>query len=597
MSIVILLLSILFGSDYEVACSAPAPAAAADSPSSGFDDLRNWARLGLPAAAEWNVEGFSLAWHIEQVRSGHRLLPSVRLLPWHHGDEKRYRQTVARILAVSEDDWRFLREHHVPLCLRTVNIADAFTGTRYRLPLTPESISRSPLVWSRGPQGLNDERLADCLGPVSNWNDEGRLWAVSPLMAQLQARHPQPEFLIFLENNEGCIDKLGRYLQDRTSGVDAQGLPMRAWKPLAELKTLSLRMHDRAQELLAANPDSAGTDFFPEYWAHRQAQHRAFYTAFDDHLGDDWRGKVLTAGYSGMSDAYLARPSAAFDQFGYAPELTFRDAGSPNLYAKGNNLVDFTSLDHAAVLNLIPAWETAEARNPKAYREVSLHVASAAVIAGAQSGLHEIITPERYEGWVQWLLWSIHDPGVPVLLRHWCRAAETPQTPMFSKAEQQYLAAQGIPELASATSETYIRPIIAAVDRVAGHPLLRDFWLHGAPAVVPGKGHPAKELSPTAAYPRAGDADRRWRLLECSANPPREGWRKSSGKFPEKIKVWAAATIRGEEALLFAWTPCAIAGSITLTVPEFGDFEVEAPQSRAYWLVRRGGQARPLDVQ
>src|SRR5436190_14688290 len=36
------------------------------------DDLRNWQTLGLPLAAEWNVTGYGLQYHVDQARAGHR---------------------------------------------------------------------------------------------------------------------------------------------------------------------------------------------------------------------------------------------------------------------------------------------------------------------------------------------------------------------------------------------------------------------------------------------------------------------------------------------------------------------------------------------
>src|SRR5262245_30181032 len=56
-----------------------AAAAEAQTTPSAIGDIQNWFALGLPMVAEWNAEGFPLKWHVDQVRAGHRLLPSVFL--------------------------------------------------------------------------------------------------------------------------------------------------------------------------------------------------------------------------------------------------------------------------------------------------------------------------------------------------------------------------------------------------------------------------------------------------------------------------------------------------------------------------------------
>src|SRR4029079_6519393 len=102
----------------------------------------------------------------------------------------------------------------------------------------------------------------------------------------------------------------------------------------------------------------------------------------------------------------------------------------------------------------------------------------------------------------------------------------------------------------------YLQAIIASVDRVCSDATLRGFWLSGQAVVVPGLGHPSKQIDPTNVYPYEDDPDNRWRFLECSANTPRAQWKVVNGEIDEKIKVWAVATRLGDRALLYAWSPC-----------------------------------------
>lgn len=532
------------------------------------------------------------------MRQGHRFLPSIRLPQSAvQADSADNFAHARRWLQLSPDGWKLLRDNGLPICLRTNNIVDAFWQPRYRLPLVPDNIPASPLVWVLKDTGLDDERLVDCLGSPENWKIEGELWGRSLFMKSLQRQLPSPAYALLLENNEGAYEKLSRYTDADPHRRDAYGFQVRNWKPDAELQKLSLRLHARIEQLRAENPQSGPAEFLPEFWTRRVAQYRALYDAFDAQLSAGWKGKLYAVGYNGMGHAYRPQPAVDFEKLGYCPELNYYDAGSTEIYSAGTQLADFCSLDHAAVLNLIPAWEVARSRNPKAFRELSLYITDGAALAGAKAGRHEVITPARYEGWVQWTLWSIHDPGIPVILRHWCGYADKPSTPMFDRKHYQELDELGHPELKNAVSETYLKPIISAVDRVCIDQTLREFWLRGQPIIVPGLGHPARQMYSLVPYPLPGQPDNRWRLLECSANPPRDTWKIERGKATATIRVWAVATRLNDRVLLFAWSPCRLEGKITVSIPELGDVEVEAPQPWGYWVVKQGGVPHRLETK
>jgi hypothetical protein len=555
-------------------------------------DLRDWRTLGLPVAATWNTGGYTWQYHVDQVRQGHRFLPSIRV-PASSADAN----TPAKVdqnLLLTEDGWAYLRANNVPICLRTTNLAEAFVLPLYRLPKVATNIPKSPIVWSMKAGVLDDEKISDNFGPPSIWGTEGNLWAKSYLLQTLQTKHPSPAYLVLVDNNEVGYEKLSRYVKTDSKIRNAFGYPTQTWLPPATLLTLSIRMNDRVAQLVKANPNASPHDFLPEYWSHRKTHYSTFFAGFNGGLDAGWKDKLSTVGYRAMDDARAARPAMFFDELGYAPELTYFDAGCEPVYCSGDTLTDFTSADHLGVLNLIPAWETARKRNPKAYRELSLFFTDGAAYVSAKAGRHEVMTPARYEGYIQWLLWSIHDPGVPVILRRFSGNAEKPGDLLFRADQFATLDQLGASELKSATSETYLKAIISAVNRVCSNATLRNFWLKGTPVVVPGLGHPAKQTSTYAAYPQAGDADNRWRFLECSANPPRANWKITGGIVTDKIKVWAVATRLTDSALVFAWSPCKLAGTVNVTVPNLGTFKIDAPQPWGYWVVKAGATPVPV---
>lgn len=554
------------------------------------DDLRNWQQLGLPLVADWNCSvsavgaGYTPSWHIDQVRKGHRFLPSIRVpLADPNANKARY---VEAALAIPAADLDFVNTNHLPICLRTTDIANAFTSPIHRLPEVLSSIPLSPLAWRYEKNVLNDVPVADVFAPSPLWTQEGNLWGSSLFMKQLQKMIPAPEYIVFVENNESAVDDLNRYHAPTPSGTDSLGYKKFDWASDAVLGTLSIRMRDRVRELKAVDPASSFSDFLPEYWARQREHYQALYTAFDAALIRAWRARTYTVAYGG-EDCRFAGPARNFEALGYEPEFTCRDACSPSYYIAGT-YADFTSTDHAAVLNFIPAWEEARRRNPKAYRELSVLITDTACYAGAQARMHEVMTPSRYEGHIQWLLWSIHDPGVPVLLRHFSNSTTLPSTPMFDAAEQKTLKGLGADGLSiiAAKNVDYVNPIMCAVDRVCTNPTLRKFWLDGKPVIVPGLGHPSSQFSTLAPYPQPGSPDNRWRVLEVSTNPARSTWQSRRGIIDAKLKVWAVATQLDNEILLYLWTPCKLTGNVTVTVPGYGDAVVAAPAPWGYWLLK-----------
>src|SRR5262249_11375660 len=92
-------------------------------------------------------------------------------------------------------------------------------------------------------------------------------------------------------------------------------------------------------------------------------------------------------------------------------------------------------------------------------------------------------------------------------------------------------------------------------------------------------------------FPRAEDADNRWRVLDCSANDPRSAWTWNDkiNRVNGIVRVWSAATKLGDSWLICAFSPCDLPATVTLTIPGQGSFEIEAPKPWAYYVVQRIG--------
>jgi hypothetical protein len=560
-----------------------------------IQDLSSWAQAGLPIAAEWNVNGFPLSWHVAQVRAGHRLLPSI-FLPLIDIDPPGTATSPTEIdkrITQFAPDLAYIQANRLPLCLRTNNICNSLgKSPRYRAPLVPASIPPSPLVWRIYNGALDDTPICDSLGPAANWTNEGKVWSITPYMAALQARVTAPPYVVFVENNEWPYET-GPYY---TSTKDPRtGTTTYKFRTPDEIAALSVRMRDHVAQLSATqtSPKALNT----EIALHRRDHYLALYSAFDANLSAGWKGKLYTAAYKAGVNRQLPDGSLPVDQVGYAPQALCYDAPSPPIYFD-KNPSDFTSPSNLNILNEIPGWDWREARNPKSYREFLLHLNGVGALAGAIAQRHEAISPARYEGFVQWLLWSMHEPGTPVILRHWCGAATMPTSPFFSLSQFASLDSLGAGALKNLRMEDYVAPILSSVDRVCTNSTLRKFWLQGQPVIVPGTMPSDLALKNLGEPPflRQGDADRRYRLLDCNLNQPASQWTwdANAKSMRGTIKVWAVATQIGNQALIFAWSPCKLTGSVTLTIPNFGTATIIAPQPWGYWLMTKGGAATPL---
>lgn len=552
---------------------------------SNIDDIVNWHKYALPMAAEWNRTGYSLAYHVQKVQDGHHFLPSVDL-PIYSADEAivaEKQKYVDSRLVLSADQWAFLNNNRIPLCLRTNNISGAFTSLPYRLPKDLENIPSSPLVWRYKSDGtLEDSGIADYFGSVACWQHEGDVWGKCLYMKVLQDKHKTPAYIIFLENNEGPDDNLKLYANKGS------------WFPPETLKTLSLRIMD----YIAANPAVTFGDFSVVANNLLKEKYNTLYNAFK--AGWVWKTKMYRACYKDISFAGSSVDPKYFPQLGYSGAMNYRDAGSPSVYVTKGAYSDFTSPEHFDIWNAIPIWQEQARRNPDAFREISHNISDDGTFRGAKDGIHELMTPARYQAYIEWMLWSIRDVGSPVIMRRWCGSTETPSTPLYDLTQTGAIldSLGATAEQKKATSESYLLPIINACDKICNNVTYRMFWQRGTPVLGPGVHprvtwpygfNPSKDAPLPPPFPMAGSQDNRWRYLHCDLNTPRDQWTfdPNGSRIKASIKVWAVGTRLDNQVLLYVWSPCKLTGQVTISVPDFGDVKVNAPQPSGYWIVKK----------
>ncbi|MGQ0636455.1 MAG: hypothetical protein ACT4QC_17725 [Planctomycetaceae bacterium] len=553
-----------------------------------LDDLRNW-RSGLPAAALWNCEGFNTTWHVDQVRAGHRLVPSVFVPNYDAFDASAKNvRLFNRIIAPQAAALRWMADRNVPFCLRTNNICDAFTKSkRYR----GANVDVQPLVYRRlpgpGTPRFDQRPLCDPFAVAAHWANEGRLWGASPWIGRLAEFVPRPSWVLFVENNEGSYDSIGFH--------DGKGYLAKDGTWQTDLDTLSVRLA-RWQAAEMASPDDARTAFAVA----RRDQYRTLFHEFRQAAPQAWRGVPwYTAAYGGSMNLLSPTVPRDVDILGYDPESLAYDALSGGRYITGQN-GDLTSIHYwSQASNLIPQFEWNEAHNANAYRELSVSINAAGALAGTAAG-NPVVTAGVFDGFCGQLLWNLRAPGVPMLLRYWCGSAVKPSDPFTSI----------IPALAGLTHADYVLAMCRAVDRICENQTLRAFWLKGKPVLVPGTpAHPTDifrdKFSPSSQFPAAGTPDNRWLILDCDQNTPRSEWKWGyagpDGKTVNEVagwnKVWACAISLDGEWLIYGFAPVKV-GVTRLTVPGVGPIQLDfGGLPWGYWIVQANYTAKRLEIK
>lgn len=499
-------------------------------------DLRTAIDDGLPVSACWNVVGFKFDWHVEQVKQGRRLYPSIACPYVYGGDNANSAKALKYNITPFPSQFAYLRENKLPIMLRYNNVAQTF-AMRPRLDPLPENIPLSPLAWNIDEDGsLNDLPSIDVFGPPEIWKEEGGNLAQSTYLKTLQELLPDPAVVFFAENNEGSDIKFKSAL--RTLPKQKGDTEIRyGWLSLDELSRISLRYRDRVAQL---DPKASPWDEYPSYSARRSALYSAFHDGLKAGLSPAWVSRFRTAAYS-AGDGTVLPPSVAAKY--PALQADPFDAYGPPFYVGWFQTYDLTDPSNLAEATKgIPGWLQHEERRPGSLREVFLFMSDGGALFGASAGKYEVITPARWQALCEWLLWTCHkDGGGPVLLHYWNGAATKPTDPFFPGSSDERLV--GI------THGDYVKATALACDRVCEAPELREFWLKGTKVPV--------------TYP------------------------------PGPVNVWRSVIKHPDgRLLLYCWTPCLFGGAVTVPVDGLGDVSIDfggAPSAYRVYAPPDGG--------
>ena len=574
-----------------------------------LSDLRDAETIGLPYTAVWQVRakissgpgnpvlpgGYTFDWHCNQIRKGHRFLPSVYV----PGYKDKYDSVIAQHLTAYAADFKWVSDNKLPLCIRTDNIGDfAYTDYRYRLftdntESTPNplwTLKDIPTRWryitiADGTRSPDDERELDPLATTATWGAEGYVLGSGKYVQTLQNLCPNPARVIHLQNNEAGEDKAAKYVLDDNNGALVPS-------KLMDVGTIAARSQ-RVADLVASYPEETpGDQLKLDFAINRRKLFTAFYAGFRDALSPPWQQGFRSSAYGCLGDPrQLVAPRLGFDQIGYSAPATCQQGTLPAWYLLGTT--DCSVISFGFPLNWTLANSWLRRNDPAFVPGMSIKINSLGALNAARAGLHEPLTPDRWAGAVLWQVWAQHERATPFEVRDFWESSSMPGDRVFADADTPDLQRLGVPELATATKGDYFESVMCAVDRVSENETIRRFWLEGTPVLTGGTPLGAffsRQYVKTGPLPAPGDTDRRARLLDCLLNDPPSKWAfySSGSRFTGTVKVWSVATAIAAErrVLIYSWSTFRITEPVSVTVPGYGTFNVSVADPRGnYTLV------------
>ncbi len=491
----------------------------------------------LPLLSHWNRggsgEGWTVAYQMELLQRGHRLLPWIA---WPHGlkagderSEKRYHEDFGRLL-------EYCRELGLPICILGTQWEAVLLDDRYR----PLAVSKSPMVIT--PRNEVVEKISP-FGPLERWRDPAYVYVATAAMRRAQELYPNPPLVLFVSNNEA---------------------PKLRWNEVDELSRRYLDKFGRGRS------DEFKRKVVARGWKERYpVLFRAMRAAL---VSPHWKRNVRFVGYQAFGPSHIGR-WAGWPEYSLitdewtSPNWYFWDGGSPSYYTHNwcpnrDHWVWSTQVESMNwIFQLDEAWKV----NPHFWWEISLWDGNSGWRPGMECTPEllekskacrymkdgQTYTPDRFEGWARFGLWLLR----PRVLREFRGSAEplNPWRPYFER-------------------------LLKNIDRLYEDQVLEEFWRYGK--LVPNTAH---EHPYQVGIPEEYRRVPRWFLLDTGLDPPRPWTLKTD------LPVFSIALELGERGnrrwLVYAHSPLESRRDVEITLPGHGIITVDVPQAGAFHIV------------
>lgn len=526
----------------------------------------------LPLVSHWNVGTvagtFEPEHQIGLLQQGHHVLP---WMSWPQGDpdSDRFAAYYGRLL-------RYFAALNLPISMR---------GTQWNAMLVGKDYRDGPLERWAGvlaPDGTRVRKVSP-FGPLEPWKDPAKVYVDTAAMRRVQEWYSDPPRVLWVSNNEP---------------------PDLRWSKHGPLEQLSKRYLDKFGE---GRSDEFKRQVVGEGWIER---YRVMFDAMRETLvNPQWKSNVRFVGYDAFGPAHLGRwdgwkvYSLECERW-TSPDWHCWQGGSPSYYTDNwhDKRDDQVFSTQVSAMNWVFMLEEAWRANPDFWFEMSTwdgnevkswmaglgaeqpadlvalssrpltraarqqlaaeHVKKSKALQYLADG--QTYPPERAAGSIQFGMWLVRPRVVREFRGH---------------ANQ------------LAPIEPYWMETVRAVDRVWNHKVLRDFWRHGKLVANSAGQHPYN-----ADVPERYQHRNRWFALDTNLDPPRP-W-----NLQTKLPVFSLALVQGESGarrwLVYAHAPVEHHKDVRVTIPDYGEIEIDVPRAGGFFLVEeQGRQVQRVDVE
>jgi hypothetical protein len=446
--------------------------------------------------------------------------------------------------------------------------SDVFTGSD---PLTSENPNN---IFTDNTFTKDGIRRLDPIGPegqIEKWREVGRYYAGFKSFKFLQEIYPNPSSVILAGNNEARV----------VFGTSAADLSKRFNELYPNIKTQIPNAFDRA---------NFGNRVVGDGWIDRYG---AMFQAWRDNIvSPSWKNLKFTSylGYLNLSfraiyTATWGTGASTFtsyegdllpDSDNTVPRLCYNfyvwDGSSPEIYLNFDGGDTHLYGPQFGSMNWVFAEEDAKRVNPDHYLEFS-------VWDGGSYAVNNGISPQRYAADIQYSAWIAR----PQAIREF-RGAST---------WEEYL-----PQFLELTKIT---------DRVHRNSVLRDFWQSGELVENPVGHHPYQNMVMANGFSDSEIKTKygvgRWFYLFSDLDTPNRIDQDNDGDLDGfrdydyanravtnvEIPVYSLALTKGEapnrQWLVYTYSPTQDRTGVTITVPDFGDINVNSQIAGNFYLL------------
>ena len=526
------------------------------------EEIAAWAKLPadgpqgrpLPLTGSWNTEDWGAPYLVKMIERGHHVLPTfvdpnfiaagAYLKGWRGAKDKVQKRM--------DDYYRpaleYCRKHNLPIVFRGWNWGD-------RVGMYEDAIAgekRPPEQSARVIKEGKKARPMDPFGPIERWREWGSFWFGNEMVRRFQEIYPDPPMVVWLNNNEG----------PKVRNPDQ--LP-------ADYPRM-VEIHGRSLEDRTARARAIREGYEKRYAALFEAARGAL-------VEDSWKNNVKFVAYNNLwGTGYIGsgnrpQPGLWFDREAGWLNWRMYDGGMPELYDNDWQPGKTDYRPHspqAEAMNYFSVQKRIFQRDANFYWSTITwdggRVGQVWRGRRSSSKTYRYVSRgqrwdfARYEGWVQFCLW-----------------AARPRTMREFRG--------------GATRGAYFNGtwmgLVRSVDRPWNNEVLREFWRFGTLVPNPDEDHPWTLSQDQPEWVR--DL-KRWHLLTCDANPPRE-WAADA-----RLRVFSLALKLGEKPerrwLVYAHAPLGAVAGATVKLPGYGNVVLDSvPRSGSFFLVSEAAQS------